>query len=593
MEFAILGPLEARDGHGVVRLGARKQRAVLGVLLLNANEVVSTARLVDELWGDSPPATAEKLVQGYVHALRKALSDEIVQTQAPGYRLSLDGGSLDLLEFERLLGEARVAPLRQAVELRRRALALWRGAPLEDIVFEGSARNAVAGLCELRLVTRIEQLDAELELGRDADLVVELETLVAAHPYQERLQAQLMLALYRAGRQAEALDRYRSFRRRLDYELGLQPGQELRDLEAAILRQDAGLSSGARRDFGPVAASAQAQDDSGAPARARWTHWLPVAAAAAAVSLAVLAVAALARDESAVLDIEPNSLALIDPSTGELVDVVAGLIRPGPIASGAGSVWVGNLDDGTLARIDPGARQVVDTISLPATPDAIAFGHGAVWVAHGRLGTLSRVDPRFGTRETIRVAGRAISFPTGGVATGLGAVWAAYGDSTLARVEPGAGTPRRSGRWVAGGGPAGVVTGFGSVWVASAGDATVRRFDPRTFEEGPLREYTVGRTPTAIAAGAGAIWVALREDDAVTRIEPNLGSGSARAIEVGDGPTGVAVGEDAVWVASSADGTISRIDPRTNEVAETIEVGAAPSGVALVDGLLWVGVQAP
>ena len=184
MEFAILGPLEARDGQEKVRLGAPKQRAVLGVLLLHPNEVVSNARLVDELWGESPPETAEKLVQGYVHALRKALGEGVVQTQAPGYRLSLDGRSLDLLEFERLVGEARVAPLPQAVELRRRALALWRGAPLEDIAFEGSARHAVAGLSELRLATQMEQIDAELELGRHVELVGELEALVAAHPYR-------------------------------------------------------------------------------------------------------------------------------------------------------------------------------------------------------------------------------------------------------------------------------------------------------------------------------------------------------------------------------------------------------------------------
>jgi YVTN family beta-propeller protein len=586
MEFAILGPLEARDGQEAVRLGAPKQRAVLGVLLLYPNEAVSIARLVDALWGESPPETAEKLVQGYIHALRKALGDGVVQTQAPGYRVALDRRSLDLFEFERLIEEARIAPLPQAVELRRRALALWRGAPLADIAFEGSARNAVAGLSELRLATQIEQIDAELELGRHLDLVAELETLVAANPYQERLQAQLMLALYRSGRQAEALDRYHAFRRTLDEELGLQPSQELRDLERAIIRQDERLAGGSRDATTPE------PDGTGAPARAGRRRWpLLVAALAGAAAIAVLAVAALTGEEASALDVEPNSLALLDATTGDLVDVVEGLIRPGPIASGADSVWVGNLDDGTLARVDPGTRQVVDTIPLPATPDGIAFGYGFVWVVHGSVGTLSRVDPRFGTVETIPVAGRAISFPTGGVATGLGAVWAVFGDSTLARVRPGG--PRESGSATAGGGPVGVVTAYDSIWVASSGDAQVRRFDPKTFESGALDEFSLGRTPTAIAAGAESIWVATRDGDGVTRIEASLGFSSAQQIEVGDGPTGIAAAEDAVWVTNTAGGTISRIDPGTNEVVETIDVGAAPAGVALVDGLVWVGVQAP
>jgi DNA-binding SARP family transcriptional activator len=230
VEFLILGPLEVREGENVVRLGAPKQRALLGVLLLNANETVSTARLIDELWGGEPPATAEKLVQGYVHALRKQLGDGVVETRAPGYRVVLDAASLDLTEFERLAHEARTAPLPRSMELRRRALALWRGEPLADVILAGSAHNTLARLDELRLTTQIELIDAELELGSDAQLVGELETLTATHPYQERLAAQLMLALYRSGRQAEALDVYRSLRSRLDDELGLQPGHELRDL---------------------------------------------------------------------------------------------------------------------------------------------------------------------------------------------------------------------------------------------------------------------------------------------------------------------------------------------------------------------------
>jgi predicted ATPase/DNA-binding SARP family transcriptional activator len=242
MEFRILGPLEVRQGQQTVRLGAAKQRALLGVLLLHANETVSTSRLVDALWGETPPGTAEKLVQGYVHALRKQLGPDLLETQAPGYRLRLDSHTLDLFDFERLTRLAQEADLVESAELRRRALLLWRGPPLADVVLEGLAHQALARISELRLTTQIEWVDAELAQGRHARLIGELETLVAEHRYEERLAARLMLALYRAGRQAEALQAYHSARRLLSDELGLQPGRELRDLESAILRQDEAIS---------------------------------------------------------------------------------------------------------------------------------------------------------------------------------------------------------------------------------------------------------------------------------------------------------------------------------------------------------------
>src|SRR5829696_6322252 len=134
MDFRILGPLEVRDGESQVPVGGPKPRALLGVLLLSAGEVVSIARLVDELWGERPPPTAEKLVAGYVHALRGAMGDDTLLTQAPGYRVELERHTLDLLEFQRLADNARSAPLEIGVELQRRALALWRGPPLADVI---------------------------------------------------------------------------------------------------------------------------------------------------------------------------------------------------------------------------------------------------------------------------------------------------------------------------------------------------------------------------------------------------------------------------------------------------------------------------
>ena len=592
MQFLILGPLEVRDGEHTVRLGAAKQRALLGVLLLHANEAVSTSRLVDELWGERAPATAEKLVQGYVHALRKQLGGGILETQAPGYRLTVEPESLDLLEFERLTDEARVAPFAEAIEFRRRALALWRGPPLADIVLEGPERHNLGRLSELRLTTQIERIDAELELGRHAQLVGELEALVAEHPYQERAAALLMLALYRAGRQAEALEVYRMVRRRLSDELGLQPGQELRDLEAAILRQDEALTTPAqapRDDTTEPSPRAAPTTTPAAPTPTSRGRRLAVGGVLTLVAAATVAVTALLlRDDPEPVVVPPNSLAAIDPETNRVTATFQTGIRPGPVAAGGGSVWVGNLDDKSLTRIDAAAPAVAGTIPLSSTPTAITLGLDAVWVVNARLGTLYRVNPQFESLDSVEFGIRSIRHTGGGVDVGQGSVWAAYGESTLARVHPE--TLAASAASTAGSAPAALVVAFGSVWVAYSADATVRRFSAHTYELGELRTFNVGRTPSGIAAGDGSIWVVCTDDDYVARLQADLGTGSHVPIPVGDGPTSVAFGADAVWVANSAAGTVSRIDPETNAV-ETIEVGNSPAGIAVHRGLVWVSVQ--
>jgi class 3 adenylate cyclase/tetratricopeptide (TPR) repeat protein len=244
VDYRILGPLEVIDAGRRVNLGGGKQRALLAVLLLHPNEVVSVDRLVDELWGEIPPATAGKLVQGYVSGLRKALGSVLV-TRPPGYLARVNEGELDLSRAVRLAEEAREAAsageLGRGSALLSRALALWRGMPLGDVELQGAAASESERLAELRLTLALDKSELDLALGRHADLIGELETLVARHPYQERLRGQLMLALYRSGRQAEALDVYRETRRRLADELGLEPSAALRELEAAILAHDPSL----------------------------------------------------------------------------------------------------------------------------------------------------------------------------------------------------------------------------------------------------------------------------------------------------------------------------------------------------------------
>jgi DNA-binding SARP family transcriptional activator len=247
IEFRVLGPLEVLVEGRALELKRRKQRSLLALLLLNTGEVVSTDKLIEELWAGEPPKAAVGSLQNLVSALRKQLGGETVETQAPGYRLAVDSDRVDLHRFERLVATAgETEDARRRTDLLREALALWRGPALADLAFEQFAQIPIARLEERRTAAREDLIAAELDLGRHAQLVGELEALVTEHPLRERLRGQLMLALYRAGRQAEALEAYRQARETLVDELGIDPSLELQQLEQAILRHDQELDLPAR-----------------------------------------------------------------------------------------------------------------------------------------------------------------------------------------------------------------------------------------------------------------------------------------------------------------------------------------------------------
>jgi DNA-binding SARP family transcriptional activator len=242
IDFRILGPLEAVQEGEAVTLGGQKQRALLAALLVRAGEVVSTDRLIDDLWGEEPPRTAATSLQNFVSQLRKVLGSDVLVTRPPGYVLDVAREAVDAGQFERLLVDARGSEPAERVERLRAALALWRGEPLAEFAYAPFAENEIRRLEELRLSAVEELVDAELELGRHADVIGELEPLVSANPLRERLRGQLMLALYRTGRQAEALQSYQDARVALVEGLGIDPGPALQRLHGAILRQDDALS---------------------------------------------------------------------------------------------------------------------------------------------------------------------------------------------------------------------------------------------------------------------------------------------------------------------------------------------------------------
>jgi DNA-binding SARP family transcriptional activator len=308
LEIRVLGPLEVeRDGQPLDVRGA-KRRAVLAMLVLHANEVVRTDRLIEDLWGERRPANAQAALQNHVFRLRRDIGGDVLVTKPWGYVLRIDPEAIDLHRFEVLVAESRSLPARERAARLADALALWRGAALADLAQEEGLAAEIDRLEELRLSALEERIDADLELGGSPELVHELETLVAAHPLRERLRGQLILALYRSGRQAEALETYRETRRVLVEELGIEPSPELKELERAILRQDPSLA----------VAPAYTQRIDPLPKGSRW-RWprspLAVAAALALVLAAgALSAVALTREDSG-----GRTAAPIAPSTSSAV----------------------------------------------------------------------------------------------------------------------------------------------------------------------------------------------------------------------------------------------------------------------------------
>jgi YVTN family beta-propeller protein len=580
VDFRILGSLEALDGEREIRLGGGRQRGVLAVLLIHRGKVVSVDRIVDLLWGERPPDTAAKTVQVYVSRLRKALGEGLLLTRGGGYVLELVPEQLDADRFEQAVSEAREelgrGEVAAARDLLRDALGLWRGSPLADFTYEDFARDEIDRLEELRLAALEERVEADLALGRHAELVPELERLVRENPTRERLRRHLMLALYRSGRQAEALESYRQAQRALDQELGLEPGPELRELERAILAHDPAIAGPGRARRLPAT-------------KERRRGGALIALGGAALLAAVLAIVLLGGEGPGSRPAEANSLVAIDPASGEVEAVIPTGVRPSELASEAGSLWVANRADDTVTQVDPRSDSVVSTSSPGTSVDALAAGRGAVWTADTRRGVAVRLDPGFrSVRSTVRLTPEANLFPSSSaVAVGEGAVWVANGNAEVVRVDPD--TDRVTAAIQVGNEPSAIATGDGAIWVADRVDNTATRIDA-SGANAVTAVVPVGRGPAAIAVGANGVWVANTGEDTISRIDPDTASVVAR-IDVGERPTGVAVGAGGVWVANSAGGSVSRIDPETNRITKTVELGEAPQGVTVSAGSVWVSIQ--
>ncbi|HTU30694.1 MAG TPA: ABC transporter substrate-binding protein [Solirubrobacteraceae bacterium] len=592
LDFRILGPLEVVDHQSPVALGGPKQRALLAILLLHRGQVVSSERLVDELWGDRPPASAGKALQGYVSHLRKALGSEVLLTRGGGYVLVLLPEQLDAERFTALAAEASASLSRgdaaRACALLDDALGLWRGEPLGDLSYEPFAAGEISRLEEARLAAVEDWIDARLALGHHQALAGELERLVALHPFRERLRAQLMLALYRSGRHTEALAAYQTGRAALADDLGLEPGPALRALEQRILVHDPGLEAPAEPPPGPPRSGEDARP-------AAWKRMVVLTACVLAVAAAIaVAVTELTNRRAAAMRAIPNTVAAIDPQSDRVVAAVPVGAEPGAIAFGSGSLWVANSQSGTISRIDPVRRRTVATIPLGRPATGLAAGGGLIWVVESNLnpylttnqGSLlvQRLNPAFDTSAAaVRIANVDPDGP-GAVAAHGDSLWIAPAAGLLTRLNARTGAPQQ--RLDTNATPSGLAIGEGAVWIADGDGDDVVRVDPT----GLLTRTPVGDDPTGIAIGDGSVWVADSLDDTLVKINPDTRA-VTDTIRVGQSPSAVLFADGSVWVADSASGTVSRVDPRTDRITATIPVGGSPQALAFADGRIWITVD--
>ena len=624
MEYRILGPLEVLEGGRPLALGRLKERMVLAVLLLHANELVSRERLIDELWGAAPPPTARKAVNVYVSQLRKTLSRngrDPVATVDGGYRLLADPGLVDADRLRSLLSDARDrmagGESAAASTLLRQALGLWRGPTLAGLQLESLGREEVAQLDELRLTALMDRIDCDLAQGRHDQVLGELQVLVTEHPLRERLRSQQMLALYRSDRQADALDAYQAARHALIDELGIEPSESLQRLQQAILRHDPALElpTGTVAVKGAAPAPAPAADAAVATPRARprpRRRALPrrrVAVAALAVAAAATPVAVLSTrgggprpPSSPVSYVEPNSVARVDPATGRFVDFGGGL-EPGPMAVVGKVLWI-VMVDGTIQPFDLRTQKGTPPFPAGNAVDIAADPAGDAWVSQRKPVVTWIRPPRSYdaghpyARPAVTTQDVRVPLPGAGAeAVGAGYLWVI---SDL---------PARTGRSVAlvdvrrrrlastiplGRQTTAIAYGYRSAWIGT--------YDPRHSTSWLLKvrpgapieslelEGGDGAGPLAVAVGAGSVW-ALTSRGSLIRIDPREPQIIRTIPMAAEQPTLLAVGAGSVWTANHNGYSVSQVDPHRNRVVRTIPLGSyasVPCGIDATHGAVYV-----
>jgi peptide/nickel transport system substrate-binding protein len=540
MEFRILGPLEIVSPSGPLDIRAPKQRALLGALLLYPGEVLSRERLIDELWGESPPPTAIKALHTYVSELRRLLGDATIVTRAPGYAVAAGADMIDAGRFVAGVRQARLLAAagehQRAVDRFEQALALWRGPALADVAFASFARNEAQRLDQVRLEAISERIDCVLATARAETVVGELQTLVAQHPLREGFRGQLMLALYRCGRQTDALEVFRDLHAQLDREVGLTPGPGLGALQRAILNGDPALDIARHERPQYTAATIQVPAPVERPRPSATKR--PLALAALAVVAATVAIWAGSDGASHGARIAAADTMVLVSGDGRIgVPIPVGATPSHVVLAGA-FLWTSNERDDTVSRIDV-LRRSVQTVAVGHTPEALAYVDRQVWVANGSDATVVAIDP--GTDKVV-------------------------------------GTVR------VGNGPLGVAGRGHELWVANSVDGTLSTVDTRSGAK--VHTAPVGPMPTAVAATADAVWVTLAGTDAVAELDRD-GRSVVQTVDVGSDPSAIVVNAGHAWVANTDDRTLSRIDAARGIVDATVRLGGEPVALATAGGTIW------
>jgi DNA-binding SARP family transcriptional activator/streptogramin lyase len=648
VEYRILGPLEVVADGQQVALGTLKERLVLGVLLLHANEFVSRERLIDDLWGEAPPPTARKAVNVYVSKLRKALSlagADPISTASGGYRLIVEPERLDASRMQGLVAEAQdcvaEGELETAAQRFQEALSLWRGPTLAGLQLESRGRDEVARLDELRLAALIDRIDCDLALGRHEHAVGELGVLVREHPLRERLRAQQMLAFYRADRQAEALGAYAEARRTLVDDLGIEPSEALQRLQQAILRHDPSLE----RPEGTAAVNglvptktpppptptldAEAREDR-ARMRLRPRRWQLALTAVVILSGSGAAAVILSRSAGASPHVVPNSLVRIDPRSGKIVSVTQVGAEPQQIAVTPRGIWTNNLTENAVSRYDLRTHKV-QTLGTPPEPFAVVADDRNAWVSSLRT---SSVITRFAAFGTGTSAGWGpldpsstwkIQLPPPGavsLALGSGYLWAVAGpkttpgtDDRVWLIDPASNRVVRLLRL--GRQTTSIAFGGGAAWIgAFANERTLLSgpgpwtgaswlFSVKFGPAGPRKQsyrLETGDTagPSAVAVGYGKVWVLTcgtcnigADNQKLLEFDPKKGRVVKRIPLGSRNPNALAVGAGSVWVVNQVHASVMQLDPKTRRI-RSIPVGnprnAAICGIAASPDALWVAV---
>jgi YVTN family beta-propeller protein len=606
LDVRILGPLEVHGGDGLLTLGGRRQQAVLACLVVAKNSAVSSERIADAVWGDAPPPGYPNTLQNYVFHLREALEPDrkkgspgrVLVTAPGGYALRVPDEAVDARRFERLVAEGRRLAASDPSGARDRlseALALWRGDVLPDLADVEPVAEEASRLGELRQTALETWAETELAMGHHAALAPELGRLVSAYPYREGLHAHRMLALYRDGRQAEALAAFRQLRATLDDELGVDPSRPVQALHERILRQDPELdwrplhaetSSAPTVDSAPEAvpevstlAPANSPDVAARSRRRRWT----AVAAVGVTALALLTGTVVKVSQSGdVSPVPPHTLAMLSEHglDGEPIPV-AGAVA---LATGAGWLWAADENDDALVRIDPESRRVAQTIyGVGGSPQSIAVAGGDVWVAGFDEGVVTRVNA-----ATDRIVAKVpVGVQPAAVAASADQVWVANSaDNTVQRIDPATG--KADDPISVGDGPVGLLLDQSVLWVANSRSGTVTRLDTRSGE--PIAaDLRVEAGAHGLTLTDTDLWVTNELSQSVSRID--RASLRVVPIPVEDGPSSVVVADGSAWVNNAYSGSVSRIDLSTNQVSR-IALNSAPRALLVVAGRVWVATGA-